>query len=352
MKKVLLLCLALLAATFGFAQQQLATLNHNDSITVYYGASALQQAHAAAVNGDFITLSSGTFSSVDITKLITIRGNGMEEDTIADAAPTIISGDFSITIPADSLHQLRIDGVNMAWTIYCNEVSNAQITRCHIGRIQLAYTTSYFRDMTFINCIIHYVQIANPYIWGATENNQFVNCVILELGGDDLRDNSGNSLVHNCRLINCIAKVANWHLAYDYQNIPAYTCTNCILYYNVNYDAWFNTFNNTTYCHNCIGININGTDDYFFNENHNVHNYHGMEYIFKYFDGTYSTGISFELQDSIATNILGNDNTQIGIYGGMVPFNPRVSPRFVRCNAAPHTTLDGKLSVDLEVVSE
>ena len=32
------------------AQQQLfATLNHNDTITAYYGAGALQQAHDAAV---------------------------------------------------------------------------------------------------------------------------------------------------------------------------------------------------------------------------------------------------------------------------------------------------------------
>ena len=80
MKKTLLLALAMFFATVSFAQQQLATLNHNDSITVYYGASALQQAHNAAVAGDIITLSPGSFTSVTITKPVSIRGAGMFPD--------------------------------------------------------------------------------------------------------------------------------------------------------------------------------------------------------------------------------------------------------------------------------
>ena len=72
-----------------------------------------------------------------------------------------------------------------------------------------------------------------------------------------------------------------------------------------------------------------------------------------YSDTTSMSTLSFELQDSIAANVLGNDGIQIGVYGGMVPFNPRVNtPRYVNCSVAPHTTLDGKLSVDIEVVSE
>ncbi|MBQ5473727.1 MAG: hypothetical protein IIT65_03305 [Lachnospiraceae bacterium] len=332
MKKFLTLCVAFLASFVTFAQQQLATLNHNDTITAYYGATALQQAHAAAVNGDVITLSSGTFSAADITKLITIRGNGMEDDSIAGTKPTVISGDFLVTIPTDSVNQLKIDGVKIPNGFQCNEMSNAQISRCHIAGFSRHFTSSYCKNTQFVNCIIHSVYLHDSYQAGyngnRTENNQFVNCVILQLGGSDLRDNSGNPLVHNCQLINCIAKVKNWHLAYSYQNVPAYSCTNCILYDDVHNESWFSTLNNTAYCNNCIGININSAvDTFFFNGNHSNHNFSAMEFVFKYFNGTYSEGMSFELDDSIATTFLGTDGTEIGIYGGMVPFNPRVSPR-------------------------
>ena len=75
MKKSIILALSLVLSVATFAQQ-LATLNHNGTTTAYYGMNALQQAHSAAVNGDIITLSSGIFNSVDITKAVTIRGAG------------------------------------------------------------------------------------------------------------------------------------------------------------------------------------------------------------------------------------------------------------------------------------
>ncbi len=55
----------------------LATLNHEGSISPYYGSSALQEAYNAANHGDVITLSSGSFLGTDIKKAITLRGAGM-----------------------------------------------------------------------------------------------------------------------------------------------------------------------------------------------------------------------------------------------------------------------------------
>ena len=74
MKKffVSLVMLLSLSAASVFAQSSLiATLSHEGEVSLYYGASALQQAHEAATHGDVITLSSGTFTSVKITKAIT-----------------------------------------------------------------------------------------------------------------------------------------------------------------------------------------------------------------------------------------------------------------------------------------
>ena len=95
MKKTLFLALMLVIGATAFAQQQMATLNHNDTITVFYGPYALKDAHNAAVAGDIVTLSPGTFEKCDITKPITLRGAGATIDTIAGTYPTVITGNFT-----------------------------------------------------------------------------------------------------------------------------------------------------------------------------------------------------------------------------------------------------------------
>lgn len=110
--------------------------------------------------------------------------------------------------------------------------------------------------------------------------------------------------------------------------------------------------------YNCLGLCYgNCNEGYFSSSSCGNQNVSGLNTVFKYFsgvnDGYLPIETDFDLQDSIATNVLGNDGTQVGVYGGMVPFTPRVNtPRYVKCNVAPHTTPDGKLSVDVEVVSE
>ena len=78
--------------------------------------------------------------------------------------------------------------------------------------------------------------------------------------------------------------------------------------------------------------------------------------IFKIYANTGKGNIAdydfFELTDTAAQTYLGNDGTQVGIYGGVLPYdeNP-LNPRITRCNVASKTTADGKLSVDIEVTA-
>lgn len=60
--------------------------------------------------------------------------------------------------------------------------------------------------------------------------------------------------------------------------------------------------------------------------------------------------MNFELQDSIATTILGNDGTQVGIYGGPMPFDPYVYNHKV--SAARRTTPDGFLDLEIKLYDE
>jgi hypothetical protein len=319
-------------ATVSFAQQQIATLNHNDSVSVFYGTTALQQAYDSAVNGDVILLSSGAFNQISIEKSITIRGNGIIRDTIADAEPTIING-CSLGGGVDNpVSNIVIEGVKFASTTYFYYLANPTFRKC---MFDLVYANqANLQNGVFVNSIIHQYNCIRNY------NTQFVNSTV----NFYMWSNS-----NGCSMINCVAYLTPSVLAQSQQNIPDLTCTNSVLIAPLSYINAVNPL--ATF--NCIGIKSNG---YFENSASGNHNFSSLSSVFKDFSGLQNSKFietEFELQDSIATNILGSDGTQIGVYGGMAPFTPRVTtPRYVRCNVAPHTNSDGKLSVDVEVVSE
>ncbi len=332
MKKTLFFSIMTMLVTMCFAQQQLATLNHNDSISIFYGPTALQQAYDSAVNGDVILLSSGAFDQISIEKSITIRGNGMIRDTIADAEPTIING-CTLGSNVDTTSNIVIEGVRIASNTYFQFLNNPTFRKCMFDNIQSTYIKT-VQNAAFVNCIIHY------YFCQSIYNSQFVNSII---NFYSFTNSNG------CSLINCIAYISQNVLSQAVQNTPNLTCTNSILISS----ASFTNAVNPLATFNCIGIKIDG---YFESSAYGNHNFSTLSSVFKDFSGLQNgrfIDTEFELQDSIATNILGSDGTQIGVYGGMAPFTPRVTtPRYVRCNVAPHTNAEGKLSVDVQVVSE
>ena len=62
---------------------------------------------------------------------------------------------------------------------------------------------------------------------------------------------------------------------------------------------------------------------------------------------------TYVLKSSVSDSIQGIDGTEVGIFGGFMPFEWRPSYSIIkRFNVANRTTADGKLSVDIEVISE
>lgn len=347
MKKIITLCVALCATVATFAQQQMAILSHNDSLSAYYGVNAFIDAYSAAVTGDMITLSSGTFTVNNISKAITIRGNGFEEDTIAGTRPTILkksNGPIQMNVPSDSIHSLIIEGIKFSSNTAFVNLYSPQFIKCKFAEFYASGSNSnaIMTDAFFSDCVMNELSLSEGMPQATHRNTNFVNCVILSII---------NRAPNNCNMFNCIAGLANSKLTTVNADGPAYTCTNCILYSN----APSNVTNNTSYCTNCIGINT-GSDtslSYFSNTQHGNRNFFRFQSVFKYYRGSLSNGVTYELLDSIANTIVGTDGTEIGVYGGMLPFTSRVNTsRYIRCNVAPHTTLDGKLSVDIEVVTE
>ena len=92
------LLLSVVGTKNALAQNQVAVLQHNDTLSAFYGPNALSLAHEAAVDGDTITLSSGNFNGCILSKAITIHGAGCYEDVVSHRSPTYIDSELRINI--------------------------------------------------------------------------------------------------------------------------------------------------------------------------------------------------------------------------------------------------------------
>lgn len=341
MKKNILLSVMLMLSAVTFAQQQLATLNHNNDITVYYGADALVSAHNAAETGDIITLSSGVFNATNITKAVTIRGAGAWAD--ASGGNTVIRNGFNISAGGDDVHHLTLEGVYFLGGITVYNTNNPQFIKCYIHSMGMAYGNNYYHtgqllnNASFINCII--ASWCNDNTDSYANGTQFINSVVIE---SDCYGYSSDTY------INCVLKKSP-------HNISSHLLQNCVLY--CDYADSVAPANNSTTSFNCLYVQMNASDssaDDLFSPivGHTLWTVRGMSNVFQSFNGS-TEGEDFRLLDNIANTYLGTDGTQIGIYGGTMPFDPHVtSPLIRRITVAPRSNANGQLPVDIEVTNE
>ena len=178
MKKMILsLVAAIVAATATYAQSSVATLNHENSISVFHGPTAFAEAMTAAVDGDMITLSSGTFAATDITKAVTLRGAGIREDEVSGQYITTISNSFYLNIPNSVTQKLSVEGIVFSGTITKKgvDIADATFNKCQFTTILCTgNTSSKAVNWTFTNCYIT-KQVSMPV--GSTA--KFINCRVL-----------------------------------------------------------------------------------------------------------------------------------------------------------------------------
>lgn len=324
-----------------FAQQQMATLNHNDTITVFYGNYALRDAHNAAVAGDIVTLSPGTFEKCDITKPITLRGAGATIDTIAGTYPTLITGDFKLDISKDPEHCLTMEGICISQQVTVNKLYNAKFIRCNMYSMWHSANSSYpafvAENIEIINCIMRELNVHN---FSNESSFTFVNTILVYSSDFDLPVQFINSLV----ILNSSSSCAN---ASAYNSI-------------ITRRGGSEKLSSSSNAYNCIFIKNNSGYNYpiFDNTTNNTNvTYNNLNEVFETWHSCTSSNFSFDeryiLKEEIATSFLGSDGTEVGIHGGMFPFDTRPSYMVVKkCNVANKSTIDGKLSVDIEVMVE
>lgn len=351
--------LAAFVAVFGFANQtfaqsQLATLFQDGDVKTFYGINALRSAHSLAKHGDVITLSSGTFNSADITKAITLRGAGMQYDSIAKVEPTIIEGTFGIQLPNDSVQDkntLTMEGIFCYERVSIkSEVNSPQFVKCKLYCIgdHDAYTTTGagLKNASFVNC----------YILGTIQIFQngsatFVNSFVSNPTQKYTEDKNSTFEFQNC--VMTFYKSGSFNSAQAMNGLSNSIFRNSIILASYNYD--YNYLNSSCHAYNCIGYQSYGSTKMFTYQQENTSNLLETSFanIFKtlrsYNITPYMTE-NLELTDAAKTKYLGTDGTQVGIYGGSIPFTARPSnPQITKLNVASKSTADGKLSVDIEV---
>lgn len=324
MKKFIVLFVAVMAmfATTAKAQSSLlATLNHEGTISTFYGTNALIQAHAAAADGDVITLSSGTFQSVNITKAVTLHGAGMVLDAATQTEPTVLANDFTIDIPDETTQRLTIEGIYTNQMVRINKLKNAMFLKDRFRYFAFP-GSAYGKDLTFIHC-----RITERYNGTDYSNNSavFQNCIV--------RDMHGNNYIFN----NCLFLEANnLHCGNsEYRN--------CIILGSNSANSK-STYYNNLYCKYSSNVNFDVTN------NTNVEVAKDNEAIKNLFGN--SDDNEYKLTEAAKALIKGTDGTEVGIYGGSLPYDPTpTNPQISKFNVAAKTTADGKLSVDIEVKS-
>lgn len=353
MKKFLLL----LAAFYGFATMSfsqtnyVATLQHEGNFSYYYGPSALVIAYNAAVNGDIITLSPGTFivSSGTFKKGITIRGAGIEA-TEKTYIYTSSSVEFCST---DSTQVTTVEGVifyGIQLYIRNNSSGNGQgvikFIKCAFNsginasnsdnysskslavRLYdcLLYGCTFFSQYAYPDYIFYNCYVENPYNYNKTSitTTTFVNCVI-NYYYHDYRYSADEAYFLN--FFNCIF---NWTGSYGGDH------TNYVL-------------PSTATCYNCLSINkkylfsnlVSGGNNYTAGK---------ASEVFVTYSATPQAGETFELKNIAKATYRGTDGTQIGMQGGNYPYTTTVQyPIITKFESSPQTTKEGILNIEVEV---
>ena len=316
------LLLVVVGSKNALAQTQVATLQHGEDISVYYGANAFVEAHEAAQTGDIITLSSGTFTPTDITKAITLRGAGCAIDTVTDTQPTIFSNSITLNV-TDTENFLTVEGIKFASYMYFGTLNSPKFNRCNFSTIQYSYSYyQYMSNAQFVNCIINY------FYYTYVTNPTFVNCVVW----NHVSSQSNSTPLFYNSIMKCPS--------FAFSAINSIVCDNSL--------------GSNCSCTNCIGIYQYG-DPFTYCSATGCITYSSYDEVFESFTGGYSLSFeeSFALKDEIATGFLGTDGTQVGIYGGTMPYSSRpfyMAP--ARYNVSNKSNNEGKLNVEIEVITE
>lgn len=315
---------------------QMATLQHGNKTTVFYGVDAFVKAYnSAADSADVIILSSGNFNiPARINKSISVYGAGCENDTITGTKRTEMQ-ELSLqhADSVDDYGEVVKGGKPVNGSYFEGIFFNTSLSNSYFGILDNSGVP--VKNITIRKC-----KFNNDFkISSNTENINIIQCVInnyLSLPGDKLIKNLN---ISNCyiRTMSC-SSISSSTISIRNSIIRGlysfnYLISNSILYGSIGSGA---TSKNNIF----IGVSSTGTN------NSNDENWTGINEVGVWADTGY-----FELK--YPKKYIGTDGTQVGIYGGEYPWNIIPStPRLLESDIDTKTSAEGILKVSIKVEAQ
>lgn len=345
MRKFMLFLVAAAVSMAAAAQQtdkQMATLQHGDKTSVYYGIDAFVQAYNDAADTlDVITLSSGEFNvPLYISKSIAIYGAGYEKDPVSGIERTYFNRDIILKAIWNGEGQLltTVNGVHIegicskgSLSIIDAPVYKLEVVKCKFSDIYIGVDN--------YDCVIRQCYIAGT-VYGRT----------VTPGRDkEPAVNANNLLIANSYLLSQV---------YGFYSSSTLLIDHCIYKGQVGNYTFYPpyTFNGSIFFQGAPSGSIITNNIFIsggnpsFDDNGNWFGVVNEElWAAEGEDGSYAADKDFKLK--YPAKYVGNDGTEIGLHGGTYAWNKIPSiPRITECTIDTKDAAKGtiKLSIKAE----
>lgn len=323
---------------------QMATVQHGETMKAYYGLEALKDAIAAAATGDIISLSAGQFNAPTINKAVTIQGAGY---VIASGNYTAIVGETTVDVP-DGVKGLLVEGLHCIGkvTVAGDSLCSFIFRKCRMG--DLVFTAKIVEGELGQSKVqnLTYAETLNFYV------HHIVMHEISSSGGENQVAVDIDHCVVTGALYNNVTAVVRNSMLKNASGTSA-----CAFYNNVM--SQNNCYGQSTGIHSWAahitspylsGNTIWEFNSYFSNDSHN--SYRNL-FVNPAHANTWNETYDYKLTEEAAAQYIGGDGTQVGIYGGSVPFTEVLStPQVVEKQIATQTDENGMLSVKIKVEAQ
>lgn len=322
---------------------QMATVQHGEGMRAFYGVEALKDAVAAAATGDIISLSAGQFNAPTINKAVTIQGAGY---VISSGNYTAIVGETTVEVP-DGAAGLVVEGLHFMgkFTVAGDSLCSFAFRKCRMDSLQFSAKIvegelgqSKVQYLTYAETNRFYVHHVVMHEIDATNVNQVAvdidHCVVTGCLRNTVTAVVRNSLLKNARGTSSCAFYNNvlsqnmytgWNYYYAGGITSTYVSGNTI--WNINYNS-YNIYNSVHESYKALFVNTTHAN-------------------------TWNEAYDYKLTDDSAAQYIGDDGTQVGLYGGAVPFSAVLStPQIVEKTIATQTDENGMLSVKIKVEAQ
>lgn len=328
MKRIFISLLTVIACSMAAMAQdsRVATLQHGTNIKAYYGPDALVEAHKGAVDGDIITLSAGEFNAGEISKAITIRGEGMDKTVIGDG------GSMTFRIPGGSSCPLSLEGLTLRTPNSGSSLSISGTEGQETVFISKCALYS-FRGQSFTKCNAVIIQSiieknSNHYPLTAYENAN-VTCINSILAGGLSYSSTGKYDLQNCfiegKLDVAYSSIKNCIISEVCTVKETNTTSHCLVKEGSEgfADSWY--------------IKTVAPDPGPWDEPDAVVLWDNL------FTGNY------HLTDEASQTYIGTNGTEVGVYGGTYPYEKTPDYPVVKSLDVIGSHKDGKLNVQINV---